>query len=185
MGIASFVDGALTMHSLGQSDVALALACSAVDATAKRVYPQAKVGERYRAFLQENLELVTAFGFPGVQAAGIRIKVGANLGLDPKDVDKDNYTSIEAILYRIVRCGLIHECDVETKIRFTKETQIGNFDETFCLPAALILGLLAAVVLHPANSAERSQLDSSIVLSGRKFSLNSLWGKGPSGIRLG
>ena len=120
-----------------------------------------------------------------MQAAGIRIKVGPNLGLDPKDVDKDSYTSMEAILYTIVRCGLVHECDVETKIRFTKETQIGNFDKIFCLPAALILGLLAAVVLHPVNAAERSQLDSSIELSGRSFLLNSLWGKGASGVRLG
>jgi hypothetical protein len=183
MGLASFVDGALTTHNLGQSDVALALACAAIDATAKRVYPQAKVGERYRAFLRENLVLVTAFGFPGLQAGGIRIKVGPNSGLDPKDVDEHDYTGIEAILYRTVRCGLVHECDIDTKIRFTKGTQIGDFDETFSLPAALILGLLAAVILHPVNADERSVLDSSIELSGRKYPLNSLWGKGFSWIR--
>lgn len=183
MGIASFVDGALTTHNLGQSDVALALACSAIDATAKRAYPQAKVGERYRAFLRENLALVTAFGFPGLQAGDIRIKVGVNSGLDPKDIDEHNYTGIEAILYTTVRCGLVHECDIDTKIRFTKETQIGDFDEAFAIPAALVLGLVAAVVLHPVNAGERSVLDSSIELSGRRHLLNALWGKGPSWIR--
>ena len=92
MGIANFVHGALTGHNLGQRDVALALASSAVDATAKKVYPEAKVGDRYRALLRENLRLVTAFGFPGVEAGAIHIKVGVNSGLDARDIDEHGYT---------------------------------------------------------------------------------------------
>jgi hypothetical protein len=178
MAIANFVDGALTCHGLGQAEVALALACSAVDATAKKVYPEKKqVGDRCEAFLRESLSIITAFGFPGLQAGAIRIKVGANSGLTDKVIDKHGYTGIEAILYKTVRCGLIHECDIGSKIRFTKETRIGDFGETFSLPAALILGLLAAVILHPANAAERSPIDSAIELSGRRHPVNSLWGK--------
>jgi hypothetical protein len=184
MGIANFVDGALTAHNLGQRDVALALASSTVDATAKKVCSSTNVGDRYRAFLRENLWLVTAFGFPGLAAGAIRIKAGVNSGLDPRDIDEHGYTGIDAILYKTVRCGLVHECDIDTKIRFTEGTEVGDFDETFSLPAPLILGLLAAVILHPVNADERSVLDSSIELFGRKYLLNSLWGKGTSAVAL-
>lgn len=53
------------MEKLGKHDVALALVCSAIDGTAKKLYPeQRKNNVRYKKFLKDYMRIITTFGFP-------------------------------------------------------------------------------------------------------------------------
>jgi hypothetical protein len=182
MGIGSFVEGSLSMYVSERLDVALALACSAVDATSARAFPSTKKNnERYKNLLRENLLLVTSFGFPGIMASEIRIRCTPASGLS---ADATGYVGIEDILYHTVRCGLVHECDIDRRIQFTSETSIGDFDSTFSIPRAIVLGLLSVAILHPVNRGERAEEHATIQLGADRYRLNDLWGTGSTIVRL-
>ncbi|AXX92859.1 hypothetical protein CPU12_03785 [Malaciobacter molluscorum LMG 25693] len=57
-----------------QFDIALALASSAVDATASKYDYKGNSNAKYKQFLKDNMQMITTFGFPGISASGIRIK---------------------------------------------------------------------------------------------------------------
>lgn len=152
MSIENFVKASLELISNGKYDVALALACSAVDATAAKLYGSRKNNnERYKEFLRDNMLIVTRFGFPGIQAGGIRIKCN-----NISDLHTDNHgmVGIEDILYHTLRCGLLHQCEIDKRIEFTTQTYIGDFSEKFRLPYQVIIGLLMAVILQEDHQAQ-------------------------------
>jgi hypothetical protein len=152
MSIASFVEASINELRVGRYDVAMTLACSAVDGTtAKKLAPNASNNERFKAFLEENMRLITCYGFPGINAGGIRIKC---INIPDLKTDQDGYISIADIIYHVVRCSVIHECSIDERIEFTEQTYIGDFQTKFRIPRKLIIGLLAAVVKSPTNSHE-------------------------------
>jgi hypothetical protein len=152
MSIANFVDAAIDELGAGRYDVAMSLACSAIDGTTAKTSAQSKKnGERFKAFLEENMRLITRYGFPGIEASGIRIKCS---NIPDIKTDKDGYVSMADIIYHVVRCSVIHECSIDQRIEFTEQTQIGDFQNKFKIPRRLIAGLLAAVVQSPNNSDE-------------------------------
>lgn len=109
MAISNFVETSLFHFNQNEFDIALALACSAVDATATNSGYKGNNNEKYKRFLKDNMRIITTFGFPGISASGIRIKC-----INIKDLKTDNYNmvDIENIIYHIIRCGLIHQCDI-------------------------------------------------------------------------
>lgn len=59
--------------------------------------------------------------------------------------DKNGYVDMEQIIYHVLRCGLVHECNIEETIHFTDKTIIGDWEEKFYLPQKIIWGLIEAV----------------------------------------
>lgn len=151
MSIASFVKASEVLLREGMDDVALAIACSAVDATAKKLFPRLNNNERNKRFLRERLHTITEFGFPGLRAGGIRVRCSGVEGLKP---DENGMVGIEDVIYHAVRCSLIHQCEVDSRIRFTESTVIGDFEQDFSIPCSLINGLLEAVRREKCNSVE-------------------------------
>ena len=174
MSIGTFVCASLDLLNQGKYDVALSLACSAVDATAARVFPSKSNNARYKSFLKDNMRIVTTFGTPGLSAGGIVIKCANVPGVK---TDSNGMAPLEDILYHIVRCGLVHECELDQRLEFTERTQIGDFNEKFRVPFAIILGLIAAVVLAKPNAQESAPGNHQMVLAGKQVPLNSLWGR--------
>ena len=160
---------------MGRHDVALALACSAVDATAAKTENKNwNNNKRYKSFLQKNMRIITTVGFPGISANGIKTKCINVPGLK---TDKNGMVGIEAIIYHIIRCGLLHQCEIDSRIEFTEKTFLGDFNEKFKIPSALVFGLLMSVILNEANKEESSNEGYFISFGGVKKDLNSLWGK--------
>src|SRR5450631_1749520 len=152
MSIASFVEASINELRVGRYDVAMSLACSAVDGTtAKESVPNTSNNMRFKAFIEENMRLITRYGFPGIDAGGIRIKC---INIPDLKTDQDGYVSIADIIYHVVRCSVIHECSIDERIEFTEQTYIGDFQTKFKIPRRLIIGLLAAVVKSQKNSHE-------------------------------
>lgn len=152
MSIRSFIDAAIESHAAGKYDVALALACAAVDATAAKLYPSEKSNAaRYKAFLKRAMRTITLNGFPGIQASEIRIKCR---NVPDLKTDEFGYVGIEDIIYHTLRCGLVHQCEIDTRIVFTERTEIGDFESSFRVPRQLVLGLIKAVTQDESNCAE-------------------------------
>lgn len=176
MGIGNFVEASLEHFEQNQFDIALALASSAVDATASKCGYKGNNNTKYKQFLKDNMQMITTFGFPGISASGIRIKC---INIEDLKTDDKNMTDIENIIYHTIRCGLIHQCDISSQIEFTHETYIGDFIDKFKIPQNLVLGLLVAVVLAKCNKYESLKKTYFILnpMTKEHISLNSLWGK--------
>lgn len=173
MGVGAFVSASLDSLRDGRYDVALALACSAVDATAKQTETASQNNVRYKSFLQKKMRIVTRFGLPGIIAGGIRIKCTT---IPDLKTDHESMVGIEDIIYHIIRCGLIHQCEIDKQIDFTDETFIGDFQGKFRMPANVVYGLLMAVVLDESNKDESLDKTYYIKINDRNYDLNTLWG---------
>lgn len=174
MAIGNFVSAGVIFHNYGKRDVSLALICSAIDATAQKVFPTDKNNSRNKKFISKYFRIITAFGFPGILASGIRIKC---VNIPDLKTDSDGYVGIEDILYHIIRCGLIHECEIDNRIEFTDNTIIGDFDRVFKIPKQVFWGLALAVILCEKNSGEVTDDKVSINLNGKDFAIDELWGQ--------
>lgn len=110
-------------------------------------YPDVKENnERYKLFLKENFSVLCHYGFPGVEASSILIKI--DNPISELKTDKDGCVNMEQIIYHILRCGLTHECSVGAVIEFTDNTIIQNWEEKLYIPKDIILGLIKIVELY-------------------------------------
>jgi len=176
MSIGTFVSASFDALQDGKYDIALALTCSAVDATATRCFPSIKQNnQRYKSFLKENMRIITTFGMPGLSAGGIRIKCSNLPGLK---TDDSQMAGLEDILYHIVRCGLLHQCEIDREIVFTNNTQLGDFENRFRLPFTIVVGLLMSVVLCEYNKNEHLPKVHTIKFRDREIPVNAMWGLG-------
>jgi hypothetical protein len=174
MGIGKFISSAIENYHNGNYSVALALTCSAIDATAKKSYPGTNNNERIKKFIQENMRIVSFFGLPGISTGGLRIKCDS---IPEIKKDKNNLVGLEDIIYYAIRCSLIHECKPDTRIEFINKTRIGDLNDKFTLPSQIIWGLIFSVVLSETNTNERSDVALGINICGKDYELGQLWGK--------
>lgn len=144
MSIQSFTQAAQLLYQNCYYNEGLCLVCSAIDASAAKKFPQLSVGDRYKQFISQHFRTISKFGFPGIEASKIRIKLDCQIeSLRP---DKDGYVDITQIIYHTIRCGLVHNCAIDSSIIFTDQTIIGNYEPNkFTLPRSLIWGLIAAI----------------------------------------
>jgi len=175
MAIGNFIEASLYHFEKKQYDIALALASSAVDATASKCAYHGNNNTKYKNFLKDNMRLIITFEFPGISASGIKIKC---VNIKNIKTDSNKMTDIENIIYHTIRCGLIHQCDISQEIEFTNETLIGDFIDKFKIPKNLVLGLIVAVVQAKCNKDELLTKDYIVVnpLTSEKINLNKIWG---------
>ena len=174
MSISNFVSAGIMFHNYGKTDVSLSLISSALDATAKKVFPNQKNSQRIKNFIRKYMYIVTNFGFPGISATAIRIKCIDVPNLKPDD---EGYVGIEDIIYHTIRCGLIHECDIEKHIEFTVNTELGDFNKVFKIPYQLFWGLALPIIICKENADEKTEDNVKINLCGKDFWIQELWGK--------
>lgn len=150
MSVVSFLNAAKELFEKNYFEEALCLTCIAVDACAAIQYPNKQVTERYKLFLKKNFNVITRFGFPGIYASSLRIKINGKV---PNLIlDEQGYVGMDQIIYHVIRCGLIHDCKIDHRICFTEKTIIGDWNEDkFFLPSAIIYGLIAAVEKNLIN----------------------------------
>jgi hypothetical protein len=144
MSIRSFVSASEKLYELGFHEESLCLACIAVDAVASIQYPKEKCGTRYKKFIEDQFRIISETGFSGILCGKILIKV--NTTVDNLKPDENGYVCMEQIIYHMLRCGLVHNCEIEKSIVFTDDTLVGDWNEgKFLLPKAIVKGLVAAV----------------------------------------
>lgn len=163
MSIADRVLECINKYNANDLDNALIQICIALDGTAKNEYPRVKkVGERFKAFVRSNQDIITFFTF------NTNMFIGCQFG---------EYT-IEQFIYKVLRCGLLHEGEVPEMFQFTAPGEpISIGDKQWCLPKTFIFGTLLAVIGAGSNARQKLSNDLGVTIMGRNFKVNELWGR--------
>jgi hypothetical protein len=132
----------------------------ALDKTAKKRRPKAGVGERMRAFLEEEEALIS------VIATGNLLK-GVHT----------NGVSITDALYKFGRTSIAHEGELDPRLEFNEGGSLLIGQDKWSLPTGYIVGMSLAVVVAPENSTESVDAKLWFSLFGERHQLNSLWGQ--------
>jgi hypothetical protein len=163
MSIADRVIESIHKYNANDLDNALIQICIALDGTSKKEYPKVKnVGERFQAFVKYNQGIITFFTF------------NTNMFINSKFGEY----SIEQFIYKILRCGLLHEGEVPEMLKFIAPGEpITISNKQWCLPKTFIFGTLLAVIGASSNATQILPDDISVNIMGHKFRVNELWGR--------
>lgn len=176
--IPEYIVDAIEKMQKGQNHLSLVSVCNAVDATAKKEYPQSpKIGERYVNFISDNMRIITTAGF-GVQTSDFRFRnIFKNVkGMEKFNDDKD--VSIKDLVYCVVRCGLIHSATLPKELSFHQGTSIKLENQSLVIPISLVWGLVFAVVGAPSNTGNISGSNLSVKFPSEELiQLDLLWGQ--------
>jgi hypothetical protein len=133
----------------------------AFDGTAKKEYPSMKSGERFTTILRDNQDIITYFTFAGNKFI---------------DCVFDGY-KLEDIIYRVLRCGLIHEGSVPEEIEFVDEIVLGRQGGRWRFPKTYVLGGLLAVIGAKGNANEKVPAQYRVVIKGKPYRVSNLLGR--------
>jgi hypothetical protein len=138
----------------------------AIDKTAKKRRPKDGVGKRIKAFLQDEEVLITAVGTGNVF----------------KGCSFDGKSFHDAI-YDFGRTPIAHEGELDPRLTFNNNGGLQIGSNNWNLPISFIVGMSLAVIIARENKGERTLNELGIVIFGKQFALNDIWGK-PEAIRL-
>ncbi len=174
MSVGKRVAAALTAFSSNDTEQALHDICSAIDTTPTT--EAGKGGRRsYKEFIGDNFALISRAAL-GVEGTIGKLRIAYNHpDITP---DADGLCGIEEIIYHVVRCGCYHETSLPSTLTFVQANAIKcDGGSTLVLPANLVKGLIAAVVVSPVNSGETIDPKHELTFDFVKISVNKLWGK--------
>lgn len=135
---------------------------SAIDKTAKLRRPSAKVGERVRAFLTEQEDIISAISIGSVMK-GIY----------------SNGASIPGALYKFGRNSIEHEGELDPRLEINNTGSI-MICEKWNLPSSYVFDMCLAAISAPENESEQLANDEWVVtIFNKQWKVNDLWGKEP------
>ncbi len=152
MSIGKRVRETLDKLAAGDHEAALIPACIAVAATASKTYTHLQYdNQKYKTFLSDNRDIIIEMAL-GVQTPEISFKFIHDEIRRPKD---PGMATVEEILYHVVRCGLIHDGELNTAIHFGQSNEFGLLDNEVVIPPEIIDGLPMAVIGSRCNKDAR------------------------------
>lgn len=173
MTIEALVEDALDLLRRGRFDSAMSLACACLDAAAAAEIG-GSVGNRWKGFINSRLDIITAVGFRGALLVVPGSKLNVKNPANPAET-----IPIEDVIYKAIRCYLLHEASLPAGVSFVSEAFYGERGGAFHLPSTLILSVLLAVVAAPSNASRFLVNDITIALESSALSVNATWGKTP------
>lgn len=145
--------------------------CIAIDGTAKKEYPGKKTSERCKEFLRNNLPFIMWSLTNGTPNECKSFEFGFSENEKPS-----GYTKFEDVIYSVLRCSLLHEGEMPSKVQFTFDNYIAMIDGKMMFPVALIGSLLFAVIASPVNQKEHIPNHYSFLFGNKRITVNDLWG---------
>lgn len=149
-----FVNDAIELYNKGHYITSLALICCAIDACAKIKYNESKNNVGIRKWVNENIVTISSKGLPAIFGKNCKFKFGEIANLK-KDID--GYSGIEDVIYYLIRCSLIHECDVSSSIILVNRNIFMYDDNKIIIPNKIIEGLIEVV----REQIERFEIEAS------------------------
>lgn len=142
MKLNKFTDLSKSEYLKGNFETAFSLACQALDAASKMIYPNKKSGERFKKIIDNNFDYFCKEGLPGLNCKGI---VFSNSMIKSELELKRDTATLQEIIYKLIRCSLIHECTIPNNLKLTNKTLVGPKNNKFYIPVSVVLGLLSLV----------------------------------------
>lgn len=169
------IQSVITHMEKGEIELALSDVCIALDITAQKYYNETKSSAKvYKRFLAEHMDVILATTNPSIVSKSIK------LPFTHPDIysDKDGYSTLEQIIYHVVRCGLVHGTGESNKIIWNNQIMLFVSQEgELYLPPTLIWGLAICVIACPVNSDQHVMDTAWVSAASFKYLINDLWGK--------
>jgi|GEM_PF-2140951 len=165
MSIQDKVNTSLKYFFSGDISNSLEQCMIAADASAKKMHTTRDNKERMEKFFSEHMEIITGVGIRMIVAKNI--KFGSSQG---------EIETLESILYKYIRCNLLHEAEISDKIIFSENT-FACGDGKFTFPKTLPVGICFAVIACANNSSLWIRNPVGFNYLGKNINLNLLWGK--------
>ena len=153
MKIADHIKASLDACDSKELDKAMLFACLAVDGTAKKMYPNLRVGERFRKFIVDHLDIVELI------YGGINLQETV---FPFKDAKGKIGVKFEDIVYEKFRCSLAHGdelpdgYDITVKVaEGIQQFMIDIEGQSMTLPESAIYSLGLPCVLAPPNADQK------------------------------
>jgi len=174
MSIASRVKTAFDFIRLNDYENALIYISIVVDATSKKNSPHGtSQSERNKNFIDSNQNFIYRFSTGGAVAIG----------------ENGNYIypsgALGKTLYKLVRCGLLHDGVLPPSFVMLDGAGIGNIITAasdldkpieFGISKELLVALLLVVVTSPVNKREWIPGGLLLTTYGKKIDINNIWG---------
>jgi hypothetical protein len=174
MSIGDFIGDSMLLLGHKRYESAICLAMNALDATARREYPDlsgpGNVRQRFERFVRDHYDIVTVVGTGGA----IYAAPGSHLGLSAPDTGND---SLESILYTSMRCYLTHQAELPADAYFNEQSVYGKTPQGFSIPVLMIYAVILAVVGARSNAGERSNADIGLLVMGQEIPIAECWGR--------
>ncbi len=174
MAIGDRVKEAIDKLNQGDPVNALIQVCIAIDSTSKKEFHgkiKRRPSLRYKAFIKKHQAFITKVAMGKLEIAGpIRFQMSES--------DVADYKTMEDILYKIVRCSLLHEGELPKQVEITNKNVLGITSEgKFLFSLNLIMALIMAVVGSEVNANQRIPDGYSVGIGNTSIDFNDLWGK--------
>ena len=149
----------------GETEEALFQICSVTENTLRRegYEPNAK---GYKAWLLDNTPIITGVSF-GCALAEMSFGGSPDQSVKP--------VPLQHLLYKLVRCGLYHQGQMESDITFTENTLVGG--PPHGVPKSFVIGLIFAVVASPCNSGGQTKPGFFFSSGVEKLRPQDWWGR--------
>lgn len=171
MSIGNRIQECVNKLALNDCENAFIQLAIAIDATAKREYPGQRTTDRCKRFLRSNLPFVMWSLTNGAPSETQELTFEFSPSGTPSGP-----TNFEDLIYRIMRCALLHEAELPEKVEFVTENYIGMLGGKMQFPMALIGSLLFAVIASPTNNRERVSESTSFKFGQTEARVNDMMG---------
>ncbi|WHQ45348.1 hypothetical protein [Alcaligenes faecalis] len=168
MTIAARIQECTNKLALGDAENAFIQLAIAIDGTAKQLYSRKKTSERCKQFLKDSLPFILWSLSNGTPA-----KTGS---LSFEISSSSEYIEFEDIVYKVMRCSLLHDGELSEKVEFVNAPYIGTLNGKLQFPLALIGSLLFAVIASPVNERQRVSESTSFTFGTTKVPVNHMLG---------
>jgi hypothetical protein len=175
VNVADSVKQALNYWDRQDWDTALFHASNAVDATAKKRYPQEGVAARYKRTVRDAVDIFCVMGAPGIDFDESRFPIAVKSDLP------DSRPDIADVLYGIHRHSHGHEDELPNGFELTphgsRATRVHVWrNGKIQLPAGSALGLIAIAVFAPENKDQVIPFDYQLTWFDHVFHISDWWG---------
>lgn len=161
------IDEAIVKLFAGDMENALIQISICIDATAKKKYPKIKkVGVRVKKYIMESEDLIVHFMMNG------QLKIVADGGFTFSDKG-----DLGEVLYKSIRCALLHEADISDEVVFRTGPLMGMEDSRFVVTDNLLWGLVLLLVGDSTNEKEQLKSPHKMSYSGTEIVINEMFGQ--------
>lgn len=149
----------------GDLENALIQVSICIDATAKAKYPQIKeVGRRVTQYITDNRDLIYHFMMGG------RV-------MFTQEVIFSALGSLQDVIYKTIRCELLHEGDISGKVSYQAGFAMGMDNGKFIVTDSMLWGLVFTLIGDEVNADQRFKAPRVFRCFGTDIELDKMWGR--------
>lgn len=165
MSIAKRIQESISFLNERDLEASLLPLSIAIDATAGKEFPEDKNRTRIRMekWLRTKQGFITWYLLKGAEITG---NITFPIGL-----------SLETVIYKWIRCPLMHEAKLDPCILLTQNPVLGTKKGDLFFSQRHVEGLILAVICSSVNSTEQSSTKVKCTFFPGDVWINDLWGK--------